>query len=32
MPDLENKVKNDEISSFEAARMLLDLYFDGFKK
>ncbi|GAO31555.1 methylmalonyl Co-A mutase-associated GTPase MeaB [Geofilum rubicundum] len=32
MPELEGKVKNDELSSFEAARMLLDLYFDGLKK
>jgi LAO/AO transport system kinase len=32
MPELKEKVKNDQLSSFEAARMLLDLYFDDLKK
>ncbi len=32
MPELKEKVKNDQLSSFEAARMLLDLYFEGLKK
>ena len=31
MPELEEKVENDQLSSFEAARMLLDLYFNGLK-